>query len=347
MHETNSKNFLGYIDSTEVVNDFVNELNKDINPTGTGYKTVGWVVDVTKDDILTENDFTVTCKSQPVRVTLGINLIDRPDVKKFYIYNDSNKYLKSGFDIAFDALPGTYSIKIRGIDVFSVTVPRNIIHIAKPDDPVDSVLEVNNFKGPELIVVDNFYKDPDKVRDYALQQEFKANEKYHKGSRTEKQYIPSWAKAEFSKLLNKEVTEFVGATGVFQYCVAKDNVVYHYDTQMYAAMVYLSPDAPLETGTRTLKSKITGLMTAATDEDAIRLGRTKEELDMLSFNGNNFYDKNNFEIALYGHHVGVYIGNAGHDIDIIKIAIDIIDSMKSLMKDDSSDDQTFPKDLSM
>jgi len=50
-------------------------------------------------------------------------------------------------------------------------------------------------------------------------------------------------------------------------------------------------------------------------------------------------NKNNFEIALYGHHVGVYIGNAGHDIDIIKIAIDIIDSMKSLMKDDSSDDE--------
>jgi len=298
MHETNSKNFIGYIDSVEVVNDFINEYNKDTNPEGLGFKVTGWVVDVTNNALLSADDFTVTCKSQPVAVTYGLSLTVRPDVKNFYMFNSNEKYLESGFELFFDAnIPGTYSIKVRGEDVFIATVPKTIKHTTKPDDPVDSVIEVNKYKGPDLIVVDNFYKDPDKVRDYALQQDFKANEKYHKGSRTEKQYIPSWAKAEFSKLLNKEVTDFVGATGVFQYCVAKDSVVYHYDTQMYAAMVYLSPDAPLQTGTQTLKSKITGLYAAATDEDATRLGKTKEELDALSFNGNNFYDKHNFELV--------------------------------------------------
>lgn len=62
-------------------------------------------------------------------------------------------------------------------------------------------------------------------------------------------------------------------------------------------MVYLSPDAPLQTGTQTFRSKITGLYRAATDEDALRLGRTKEELDRLSFNGNNFYDRHNMELV--------------------------------------------------
>ena len=84
---------------------------------------------------------------------------------------------------------------------------------------------------------------------------------------------------------------------MFQYCVAKDNVVYHYDTQEYAAMVYLTPNAPLQTGTQTYRSKHTGLFTAATDEDAQRLGLSKEEIDQKSFNGNNFYDRHNMELV--------------------------------------------------
>jgi len=297
MHETNNKNFIGYIDTQSNVNGYVNDMNKNTNPTGIGCRVTGWVVDTSTDTLITADDIRITGQTPGTRVTYGINVVDRLDVKEYYLYNSSEKFLKSGFELVFDALPGTYSITVRGNNVFTITVVSPVIHITKPTDPVDSVITLNKYKGPDLIVVDNFYANPDAVRDYVLQQEFKHNEKYHKGARTERQYIPSWVKAEFSRLLNKEVTEFVGATGVFQYCVAKDNVVYHYDTQQYAAMVYLSPDAPLQTGTRTLKSKITGLMTAATDEDAKRLERTKEDLDSLSFNGNNFYDVNNFEIV--------------------------------------------------
>lgn len=292
MHETNSKNYIGFLDTKENISNYVNDLNKSINPEGLGYRVNGWVINTNTNELITAKDIRVSSSSN--KITFGVNVIPREDVQKFYNSNAEN-YLNSGFELVFDALPGSYNINIKGDNVFTVNIASP--HITKPDDPVDSVLMKNINIKPELIVVDNFYADPDKVRDYALQQEFKANEKYHKGSRTEKQYIPSWIKDEFSRLLNKEVTEFVGATGVFQYCVAKDNVVYHYDTQMYAAMVYLSPDAPLQTGTRTLKSKITGLMTAATDKDATRFGKTKEELDFLSFNGNNFYDRHNFEIV--------------------------------------------------
>jgi len=62
-------------------------------------------------------------------------------------------------------------------------------------------------------------------------------------------------------------------------------------------MIYLSPDAPLNTGTSTYKSKHTGLMHAATEEDAQRLGKTIHEINAQSFNGNSFYDKTNMELV--------------------------------------------------
>ena len=44
-------------------------------------------------------------------------------------------------------------------------------------------------------------------------------------------------------------------------------------------------------------------------------------------------NKKDFEIDLYGNHIGVYIGNSNFDINNIKIAIDIIDTMKLIMKE--------------
>jgi len=47
--------------------------------------------------------------------------------------------------------------------------------------------------------------------------------------------------------------------------------------------------------------------------------------------------KKNFEICIYGNNIAVYIANVNNDIEIIKIAIDIIDTMKNLIKDKDSD----------
>jgi len=43
--------------------------------------------------------------------------------------------------------------------------------------------------------------------------------------------------------------------------------------------------------------------------------------------------KKDFEICIYGNNIGIYIANANNDIEIIKIAIDIIDSIKSIIKE--------------
>jgi hypothetical protein len=44
-------------------------------------------------------------------------------------------------------------------------------------------------------------------------------------------------------------------------------------------------------------------------------------------------NKKDFEIAIYGNKIGVYIANANYDINIIKVAIDIIDNMSLIMKE--------------
>ena len=44
----------------------------------------------------------------------------------------------------------------------------------------------------------------------------------------------------------------------FNFCVAQDSLVYHCDTQQYAGMVFLTPDAPPESGTSFYRSILTG-----------------------------------------------------------------------------------------
>lgn len=273
MHETPSPLFKGNIDKIE---------------SGSGKITVtGWAagaISYTPDDVVVFNPTT------NLNITSEVSLVQRPDVQSFYNKSDVD-YLNSGLKITFDAQVNDVFIVIKGEHVLTITGNK----FAGLE--LDEIIKPNRKTKPELIVVDNFYENPDLVREYALSQEFKANEMYHKGNRTQRSYIPSWVKAEFGRLLNKQVTEFVGATGVFQYCVAKDNVVFHYDTQEYAAMVYLSPNAPLQTGTQTFRSKHTGLFGAATDEDVARFNKSKEEIDTISFNGNNFYDRHNMELV--------------------------------------------------
>lgn len=285
MHITNSSHYIGYIDENVTVSPTLNKVS-------------GWVVSKVGGSIFSA-DIKVIDPISNNSIPCKIENKTRSDVHAAYFggkpfFNgaavDETKYFFSGFAITYPSTYETLVITVADTSVF--TVKNNILV-----EDLDSVIKLNKNTKPELIVVDNFYENPDKVREYAMKQEFKANELYHKGNRTERSYIPSWAKDEFSRLLNKKVTEFVGATGVFQYCVAKDNVVYHYDTQEYAAMVYLSPNAPLQTGTQTYRSKHTGLFTAATDEDAQRLGLSKEEIDQKSFNGNNFYDRHNMELV--------------------------------------------------
>jgi len=145
---------------------------------------------------------------------------------------------------------------------------------------------INKSYGKKLFVVDNFYNDPDTIRDFALTQvEYKEDLRWYKGLRSVRPYRPKGLKEAFEFIMGERIIDFEqGYNGVFQICIAEDPQVYHYDLQKWAAMIYMTPDAPLESGTRLHRSKINGAR-RATDVDAD-----------TAFSG-GFYDSTKFDIA--------------------------------------------------
>lgn len=117
---------------------------------------------------------------------------------------------------------------------------------------------------PQLIVIDNFYKDPDSIRKRALDLEF-LSEEYHGavGFRCEKgRLVSDEAKDYFEKILGKKIKlgnnigEWSYSTnGCFQWCNKDTRIVYHSDSQEYAGIVFLTPDAPVNCGTSIFRHK--------------------------------------------------------------------------------------------
>lgn len=147
---------------------------------------------------------------------------------------------------------------------------------------------INNNQKPRIWIVDDFYADPHAVREFALQQEFEPNLNYYKGSRTKEQFIIPGTKEAIEKIIGRPIinwTETHGMCGRFQYCTAEDALVYHCDSQSYAGMVYLTPDAPVSCGTSLFAHKRTGL-------------RNENDFgDINVFGETGFYDRTKFELV--------------------------------------------------
>ena len=122
---------------------------------------------------------------------------------------------------------------------------------------------------PSFIVIDNFYEDPDLIRKFALSQEFKNHENYHKGKRTDQLFKFQGLKESFESILGNKIKGWddYGVNGCFQYCIGGDQLVYHRDSQQYAGVLFLTPDAPPDCGTTFYRSKYTKKMKAETDEE--------------------------------------------------------------------------------
>jgi hypothetical protein len=113
------------------------------------------------------------------------------------------------------------------------------------------------------LTIDNFYADPMKVREFALSQEFGTRGNYP-GQRT-----VSFLNDPLKKKLRDIVYPFAGEitcwggeyTGSFQYTTASDRSWIHADsTTDWAAVCYLTPDAPPSAGTGIFRHKATGWM---------------------------------------------------------------------------------------
>jgi len=135
----------------------------------------------------------------------------------------------------------------------------------------DYNVENNHCYIPSFVVVDNFYDDVDSVRKIALSQTFEYHTAYHKGKRTEQVFLFEGLKESFEGILNCKIKDWhqYGVNGCFQICVGGDQLVYHVDGQEYAGIIFLTPDAPPQTGTTFYRSKNTKKMKLQGDDSKI------------------------------------------------------------------------------
>lgn len=116
-----------------------------------------------------------------------------------------------------------------------------------------------NYWNCNLIVINNFYKDPMEVRNIALSQEYLRNEPKYPGNRTR-----SYATLEIKERIKKYLLPFGKITcfhlfddkdrwtdnGNFQFATAEDKSWIHCDHPTdWAGVIYLTPDAPFSSGT--------------------------------------------------------------------------------------------------
>lgn len=101
--------------------------------------------------------------------------------------------------------------------------------------------------------VDNFYENPDQVREFALSQSYVEGGfgRGFIGRRTEKQFLFPGLKDKFEQIMGKKITgwQSFDQNGKFQIAWAGEPLVYHCDDQRWGGMLYLTPDAPYQCGT--------------------------------------------------------------------------------------------------
>jgi len=122
----------------------------------------------------------------------------------------------------------------------------------------------------KLIVADDFYEDPLDVRKFALSQDFDVRGNFP-NSRT-KPLSSDSAKSTIQKLImphGGKITEWPNEyNGAFQFTTQFDRSWIHADNgTTWAALVYLTPNAPLTAGTAIFRHKETGLMEWPMDKD--------------------------------------------------------------------------------
>lgn len=231
MHETREKLVKGYIDN--------NKINENL------IYYSGWCF----------HEIYGACKNRISykikEETYIFDLYDtlREDVS--VVYPNNTNILKCGWEFTIEKKEGLNEIEFHMFfDGKWNTI--FIIHLEKKIDLKRKFI-------PSYIVVDNFYEDPYAIRRLALTQNFQFHPDYHKGKRTEQVFRFDGLKESFETILNHKIInwEKYPVNACFQYCIGGDQLVYHVDVQEYAGIIFLTPDAPPQSGTSFFRSKYT------------------------------------------------------------------------------------------
>lgn len=112
------------------------------------------------------------------------------------------------------------------------------------------------------MVIDDFYDDPMAMREYALAQDFDVRGPYFPGARTRPLFVE-----QARRRIEQYMSGFAGRItsdinknfGMFQSSVASDRSWVHADPHHgWAAVCYMTPDAPVTGGTAFYRSRVTG-----------------------------------------------------------------------------------------
>ena len=137
----------------------------------------------------------------------------------------------------------------------------------------------------KLFIVNNFYSDPNAVREYALGLDYIADLRYYKGLRSVGTHLFPKLKESFEEIMGTQIYDWEkGPNGCFQITNAEDLQVYHFDHQKWAGMIYLTPNAPIESGTRLMRNRFN------------QTGHLSDPGINEAFNG-GFLDSTKFEIV--------------------------------------------------
>jgi len=156
-------------------------------------------------------------------------------------------------------------------------------------------------------IVDNFYQDPDSVRNYALSQTFHVSGNYP-GMRTdvcsnEGGYIDN-IKLSLEKIIGKSIRYFPldKYNTSFQYTTEDSKTWIHHDEMSFAAVVYLTPDAPLDSGTAIYRHKPTGIMKHSPEEiiDFNNFEHMEEDWEIVA-EAKNIYNRLVIYDSMYYH----------------------------------------------
>lgn len=279
-HESNDSYIRWFVDDIQPVN---NE----------GYKITGWIFHQNREI---------------KQILLGINnvrytSIPRPDVEEVYPFIVTQNV---GFEMTIDASIADKPISVilddgsgvTNIGSFSLPQIEDLGNNNLTENYTNIVLNSGFSIGHKnLLVVDNFYADPDLVRNYAINELSYEPSGYHKGRRSTDRFELNGTKEKLEEILGRGIKNWNHdgyANCRFQYCTAEDPIVFHCDNQQFAGIVFLSPDAPLTSGTATYQSRVTKARRFNFDEFG-------NEIFNQTFKGYgnevNFYDGSSFDMV--------------------------------------------------
>jgi hypothetical protein len=167
-----------------------------------------------------------------------------------------------------------------GLNFVSTTVRPRMPHTRAHKEPHNLLqMGVASTMISSIIVVDDFYTNAKEVREFILSQDFCVRGNYP-GARTVS-YANESIKWFLEQIVGRKITYWPREyNGSFQLTTESDVSWIHRDATQWAAVLFLTPDAPVDGGTAFFRHRETGLEECGPEIDA----ETAKKLDDDSYN---------------------------------------------------------------